>query len=154
MLGDFKIVWTPLDHGVLTKGQTVVMLDWSELFVWHLDLTIAECIHLAFCELIEIADSLVIEACGLDQGTLSVYQIEAHDLAFTSIILPLAKLTSLNYASLNYPVTAELAQGLDRHVSFGWQMLLLGEFNFAAGSDSIHSALGGVAPPIARSVLD
>lgn len=65
----------------------------------------------------------LIEASRLDEGTFAIDQIDRHDSALTTGILPRAHFGFLDQSGLDDPVRAELIECLDWHVGIGWQLL-------------------------------
>ena len=63
---------------------------------------------------------LFVEGGGLDQGAISVDEVDAEEPALAPRVSPSAHVALLHDSSLDDPVLAELVQRFDRHVdAFG-----------------------------------
>ena len=99
-----SIICTLLNDGLLAKSDTVVVFNGSVSLVRQFDLTATESVYLIMLELLLEAIGCLVKPCGLDEGSFSINQIDVHDGALTTIVLPGAHIALLHDARFDDPV--------------------------------------------------
>ena len=81
-----------------------------------MDFTVGNDVDFIFLHHVVELISCLVEHSGLDHSTLSINQVNAHDLALASSILVIAKWRLFYNTRLEFPVRTELIEALDWHV--------------------------------------
>jgi len=111
------------DLSAVIESYAVVILNRSVPLVGKFDLAARKCVDLIDLKHLIQLGCCLIETCSLDEGTFAINQIDRHDCALATGILPRAHLGFLDESGLDDPVCAELIESLDWHVGISWQLL-------------------------------
>ena len=111
LLLDLIILLSLCNISILVKGQTVVILDRSELFVGKLYLSISEQKHLVLSNHWSIFSSCFLTEKGrLNLGTIFVDHLDVHQSSFSTAILPPFRLILTSNTCPNFPVSRKLIE--------------------------------------------